>query len=122
MPADADVASAAAALIRRHGASAAMAALIREAKHPQQRGNGNGSTVTERRRRTKAVAAWRQRRRLGLCVLKVPVVEYDVVQALIEAGRLTPAGALNRLEVEHSVAVILNEWAQHWLANSCTRG
>jgi hypothetical protein len=79
------------------------------------------SSDAERQRRTRAVRAYRQRQAAGLAVLRVPVVEYDVVQALIEAKRLTVGQALDRTQVEHVVAEILHEWAQRWLRDTCNR-
>jgi hypothetical protein len=79
------------------------------------------STDAERRRRTRAVRAYRQRQAAGLGVLKVTVIEYDVVQAMIEANRLTVAQALDRAQVERAAAEILMEWSKRWLSNSCNR-
>jgi hypothetical protein len=60
------------------------------------------------------VKAYRARQRAGLAVLKVPVPSYDVVQALIESGRLTVAEALDRQRVEHAVAEVVVEWTAPW--------
>ena len=47
-------------------------------------------------------------------MLKVPVPAYDVVQALIESGRLTVAEALDRQRVAHAVAEVVVDWATPW--------
>ena len=51
---------------------------------------------------------------IRLAVLKVPVPAYDIVQALIESGRLTVAEALDRQRVEHAIAEVVVEWAVPW--------
>jgi hypothetical protein len=63
------------------------------------------------------VRRWRARQRAGLIVLKVPALEYDLVQAMIESERLTPAAALDRRKVEQAAASILMEWAERWAEN-----
>jgi hypothetical protein len=65
-------------------------------------------------RNSAKVKAYRARQRAGLAVLKVPVPEYDVVQALIETERLSVGGALDRQRVEHAVAEIVVEWVRRW--------
>jgi hypothetical protein len=66
------------------------------------------------------VRAYRQRQRAGLAVLKVPVQHYDLVQALIEAERLSVDAALDRHRVERAAAEVLNDFAKAWLKN-CNR-
>jgi hypothetical protein len=61
------------------------------------------------------VRAYRQRQRAGLAVFRVTALEYDLVQAMIEAERLSVADALDRRRVEHALAALVAEWSARWL-------
>jgi hypothetical protein len=54
-------------------------------------------------------------------ILNVPAPEYSLIEALVEAKRLTVAEALDRRRVEHAAGEVLDEWAKRWLENSVTR-
>lgn len=58
---------------------------------------------------------YRARQRAGISILRVPVPDYDLIEAMIEAQRITVAGALDRKQVEHAAGEVLAEWASHWL-------
>lgn len=64
--------------------------------------------------RSERQRTWRQRRATGLTVLQTPVPHYQVVEALIAAGRLSIADALDKRRVEHAAAEVLVEWAKDW--------
>ena len=70
---------------------------------------------------TIAPAGRRNRRTIALAsvpvlpVLRVPVPFFDIVTALIEAGRLSPAEALDRRRVEAAGGEIFAEWSRLWL-------
>ena len=57
----------------------------------------------------------RARRRRGLAIFYIEVNEARVVEALIEAGRLTEAEALERPSVERELGWVLDQWARRWL-------
>jgi hypothetical protein len=57
---------------------------------------------------------YRQRQRKQEAVLHVPVNYDKFACALIDAGWLTPAEALNRQKVETAAGGILNEWSRRW--------
>ena len=59
----------------------------------------------------KRQARYRQRRRYGLCVLKIPAIEHELANAMIEAGLLTEGQALCRGAIEHVAAELLADWA-----------
>jgi hypothetical protein len=59
----------------------------------------------------KRQARYRQRRRYGLCVLRIPAIEHKLANAMIAAGLLTEGQALCRGNVEHVAAELLDEWA-----------
>ena len=72
-------------------------------------------SADERNRRAKKQANYRARQRAGVAVLRVPVPFADVVTALIEAGRLSPAEALDRRRVEVAGGEVFAEWSRRWL-------
>jgi hypothetical protein len=67
------------------------------------------------------VKAYRARQRAGLVVLKVPVLEFETLQALLEAGLLTVGEALDRRRVEHAVGRVVVDWARQWQAINSDR-
>jgi hypothetical protein len=72
---------------------------------------------TPRRRCSRAAAkvkAHRQRQRAGLTVLRVPVLQYETAQYLIDTGRLTVAEALDPSRVAHAIGQIVAELAERW--------
>ena len=58
------------------------------------------------------VRLYRQRKRLGLMVLKVVVEEHALATFLIESRRLTAAESMVRAKVEAAVAEVLRDLAQ----------
>lgn len=64
---------------------------------------------------SKWVRDYRARQRAGLSLLRTPVPHFELVTALIESERLTPAQALDRRQVERAAAEILVEWSRRWL-------
>jgi hypothetical protein len=58
---------------------------------------------------------YRARQRAGVAILKVPVPFYELVDALIEARRLTAAEALDRRKVEHAAGQALADLTVRWL-------
>jgi hypothetical protein len=60
------------------------------------------------------VKNYRARQRAGLAVLKVTVRHYDLVQMLIEAGRMTAEEALDRRRLEHVLAEAVDHWIKRW--------
>lgn len=60
-------------------------------------------------------AVYRARQRAGVAVLNVPVPLHDLLAALIEAGRVTPAAAFDRREVERAAGEVLWQWSREWL-------
>ena len=79
------------------------------------------TNTADRQRRTQATRTWRARQRAGVAVLRVPVPSFDVVEALIDAERMTVAQALDRRLVEHAAGQVLAEWAARWLARTGDR-
>jgi hypothetical protein len=67
------------------------------------------------------VKAYRARQRAGLVVLKVAVLEFETLQALLEAGLLTVGEALDRRRVEHAVGRVVVDWARQWQAINSDR-
>jgi hypothetical protein len=57
---------------------------------------------------------YRQRRAVGVTVLRVMVPRYDFVESLIESGRLTVAEALDRRLVERAAGEILESVTKRW--------
>lgn len=88
--------------------------LCQESRPPDVGANRGGKSASPRPGARK-VAAYRARQRLGLAVLRVPVLQHDLAEALIEAGRLSPGQTLERAAVEHEVAELVHEWARRWL-------
>jgi hypothetical protein len=69
--------------------------------------------AAERQRRSRA------RRRRGRVILKVEADEFELVEALMQAGRLDERDGLNRARVEQAVARLISDWASRWCV---TRG
>jgi hypothetical protein len=57
----------------------------------------------------------RARRRRGVAVLHVEANEFELVDALLAAGRLTEAEALRRPLVEKAAARLLEDFTARWL-------
>jgi len=57
---------------------------------------------------------YRQRQAKGVVVLRVPVHEYQLLDALIAAGRLSDAEALDRSAVERQLSLLVDEWLAAW--------
>jgi hypothetical protein len=68
-------------------------------------------TQTDRTRR------YRARQRAGVAILRIPVRNYDLITAMIEAQKITDAGSLDREQVERAVGEMLDEWSYRWLHN-----
>jgi hypothetical protein len=60
------------------------------------------------------VKLYRQRRRMGVVVLRVVIPENAIAEYLIETGRLSAAETTDRRRVERAVAEILIELADRW--------
>ena len=58
--------------------------------------------------------AYRRRQAAGLTALRIWTRQYELAEAMLAAGRLTPAQCLSRAEVERAVGEIINDWAQRW--------
>jgi hypothetical protein len=63
------------------------------------------------------VARHRARQRVGVAVLPVPIPAYDTVQALIEAGRLSVADALDQRKVAVAIGEVVAKWSRLWVKN-----
>lgn len=63
----------------------------------------------ERQRRHRA------RARAGAVVLRIAVLEDAILAFLVETGRLTADGALDRRQVEAAVAGVLTDLAGRWI-------
>jgi hypothetical protein len=57
----------------------------------------------------------RARRRRGLAIYYIEANEDRMIEALLEAGRLTEAEALERPSVERELGWVLDDWARRWL-------
>ena len=49
-----------------------------------------------------------------MAVLKIPVVYFDLIEALLDSGTLTEAEALRRSNVETATSAVLAEWIEKW--------
>ena len=58
--------------------------------------------------------AYRKRQACGVAVLRVPVHEHALAEALIASGRLGPIETLSRPAIEAAVADIVAEWTRRW--------
>jgi len=58
---------------------------------------------------------YRARQRAGIAVFRVRAPAYEMIEALIQAQRITVADALHRDRVEGALAEVAMEWAKHWL-------
>ena len=56
----------------------------------------------------------RARRRQGLAIFYIEANEARMIEALLAAGRLTEAEALERPSVERELAQVLVDWARRW--------
>lgn len=68
------------------------------------------STLAARRKQR-----YRARQRAGQAVLTIEICSYELTLALIEAGFVTEAEALDRGKIERAVAAVLDRWTRHWL-------
>ncbi|MGA8761182.1 MAG: hypothetical protein WB611_33575 [Stellaceae bacterium] len=59
-------------------------------------------------------AAQRRRQRLGQCYLRVLVQENEVLEVLIDSGRISEAEALCRDRVEAAISKMLQDWTKRW--------
>jgi hypothetical protein len=57
----------------------------------------------------------RERRRRGLASYRVELPEYETIEALIRARRLSEQEALSKTAVERALAEVLADWARRWL-------
>jgi hypothetical protein len=57
----------------------------------------------------------RTREKRGEVVLRLPVVEHQVAEALLAFGRLDERAALDRGRVERALAAVLEQWAVRWI-------
>lgn len=64
--------------------------------------------AAERQRR------WRRRRACGIAVVKVVIPTYETAEALIAAGRISVADALDRRAVGRALSEVIVDWSQHW--------
>ena len=58
----------------------------------------------------------RQRRKQGRALLKVEVDEFELVAALLKAGRLCETDGLQRPKVEQALARLVEDWTTRWLS------
>jgi hypothetical protein len=58
----------------------------------------------------------RRRRKQGRALLKVEVHEFDLVAALLKAGRLCETGGLQRPKIEQALAKLVEDWTARWLS------
>ena len=70
----------------------------------------------ERQRRSRA------RRRHGITLLRVPVDEFRLVEALQRAGRLTGEDGLQRARIEQEVERLVADWTERWLSRVASPG
>jgi hypothetical protein len=61
---------------------------------------------------------YRDRQRLGQCVLRVVAPEHDLAEALLEAGRLTDDEALSRDHVERALTAVVLDFIARWVRPS----
>jgi hypothetical protein len=61
---------------------------------------------------------YRARRRAGLMAYQIVCNEFELIEALLVAGRLTEREALDRHAVERATGEVVSEWAQRWLATA----
>jgi hypothetical protein len=57
---------------------------------------------------------YRQRLRAGIRVLRIPVHETRLIEALLRSRRLNESEALDPARVQHEVELILADWVQRW--------
>src|SRR5262249_47284678 len=89
----------------------------RAAETAEQTAMHGGGAVPDRTRRAQTArrtARYRQRERLGIAVLRVPVDLLAVQNALIDSTRLSPAETLERAKVEAEVGQVLAKWCEQW--------
>jgi hypothetical protein len=67
----------------------------------------------ERQRRS------RKRRRAGIALLRVPVDEFSLIEALQKAGRLAGDDGLQRAHVEREVGRLVEDFVARWLHPRC---
>lgn len=67
-----------------------------------------------RRQRARWKATYRRRLALGQVVYRVTASECGLVEALLRAGRLDEARALDRSEIEHELAEIIGDFIKRW--------
>ena len=58
----------------------------------------------------------RLRRRQGRALLRVEANEFDLVAALLKAGRLCEADGLQRPKVEQALTKLVEDWTARWLS------
>ena len=57
----------------------------------------------------------RARRRQGMVSLRLDVHEHRLAEALMVSGRLTDTQALERRQIEHELAKLVEDWIRRWL-------
>ena len=64
---------------------------------------------------TRRQREWRRRQACGIKLLTVPVREYDMANAMIEAGLLTVGEALDSAALGRAASDVLSEWTRRWV-------
>ena len=57
----------------------------------------------------------RERRRRGVVSFHIEAHEHRLAEALIVSGRLTDTQALERRQIEHELAKLVEDWIHRWL-------
>jgi len=71
---------------------------------------------------TRRQREWRRRQACGIRLLTVPVAEYPLANAAIEAGLLSVAEAINPAALARAASDVLAEWSRRWSENSIASG
>jgi hypothetical protein len=78
--------------------------------------------LPERRRARERQRRSRKRRRAGIALLRIPVDEFRLIEALQKAGRLAGEDGLQRAYVEREVGRLVEDFVARWLHPDVTRG
>jgi hypothetical protein len=74
-----------------------------------------GNPIAPRRPGSARNKRYRARRATGIAVLTIPAREYELVEALLSAGRLPDvSAALDRRRVAHAAAEVLDDFVRRW--------
>jgi len=69
---------------------------------------------------TRRQREWRRRQACGIRLLQVPVAEYPLANAAIEAGLLSVAEAIDPAALARAASDVLAEWSRRWSENTVT--